>query len=97
MQPGQHLLPGLDLLCPEIHRHGRTQPQPPAELTNAPPATVIAVLGPVRSCDHVPGKRLEGMMIELIAFQSPVTPPKEVRPMNALPTWVLPPSVTAGD
>jgi hypothetical protein len=37
------------------------------------------------------------MITGLIAFQSTVTPPKEVRPMNAVSTWVLPLPVTAGD
>ncbi|MET7451469.1 alpha-N-acetylglucosaminidase TIM-barrel domain-containing protein [Streptomyces sp. NPDC005574] len=30
-------------------------------------------------------------------FQSTVTPPEEVRPMNAVSTWVLPLPITAGD
>jgi hypothetical protein len=29
-------------------------------------------------------------------LQLPVTPPEEVRPMNAVSTWVLPLPVTAG-
>jgi len=31
------------------------------------------------------------------SFRSTVTPPEEVRPMNAVSTWVLPLAVTAGD
>jgi hypothetical protein len=31
------------------------------------------------------------------SFQPTVTPPEEVRPMNAVSTWVLPLAVTTGD
>jgi hypothetical protein len=32
----------------------------------------------------------------LVAVQPTVTPPEEVRPMNAVSMWVLPLAVTAG-
>ncbi|GAA3022995.1 hypothetical protein GCM10010519_59680 [Streptomyces lactacystinicus] len=32
-----------------------------------------------------------------VSFQSPVKPPEEVSPVNAVPIWVLPLEITAGD
>jgi hypothetical protein len=43
------------------------------------------------------GKGLKGIIIGAGSFLSTVTPPEEVRPMNAVSTWVLPLPVTAGD
>jgi hypothetical protein len=45
----------------------------------------------------MPGKRVGGMEDRSDSFQSTVTPPEEVRPMNAVSMWVLPLAVTAGD
>ncbi|WP_245789844.1 AAA family ATPase [Streptosporangium canum] len=55
--------------------------------------------GPVRSRDHVAGtgKGLDGMTLGLVTCRLTVTPPEEVRPMNAVSMWVLPLPVTAGD
>jgi hypothetical protein len=55
----------------------------PAPVPPAPPGQRMKRVGPddARAC----------------SFQATVTPPEEVRPMNAVSTWVLPLPVTAGD
>ncbi|GDY68905.1 hypothetical protein SM007_28310 [Streptomyces avermitilis] len=52
--------------------------------------------GPVRSRDHVAGKRIGRVNARACSLQWTATPPEEVRPMNAVSMWVLPLPVTVG-
>ncbi|OWA01299.1 hypothetical protein B9W64_35310 [Streptomyces sp. CS159] len=58
---------------------------------------VVAVVTAIAVVAVVPRKRSGRGDMRACSFRRTVTPPEEVRPMNAVSTWVLPLPVMAGD